>query len=105
MKRKLRREILESVCKIRKEENGSDRDHSREVGSSFLIASGDPTELFETIDEPFDNISFSIVQFIKRAPSTLIAATSNGATNMLAMEIVSKGTAGVAFIRNQTLWS
>lgn len=97
--------LLEPVCKIREEENGSNRDHSGEVGSSFFIASGNAAKLLETIDEPFDNVSLSIVQFIKSASSTLIAATSNGATNMLAMEIVSKGTAGVAFIRNQTLWS
>jgi hypothetical protein len=34
-----------------------------------------------------------------------IAATSNGATNMLAMEVVSKGAAGIAFICHQSFWT
>ena len=34
-----------------------------------------------------------------------IATTSNGATNMMSMEILSKRMAGVAFICHQTLWT
>ena len=58
--------LLEPVCKIRKEENGSNGDHGREVGSSFFIASGNASKLLETIDESFNNISLAIMLFVER---------------------------------------
>jgi len=57
--------LLEPVCKIRKEENGSNGDHGCKVGGSFFIASGNASELFETIDEPFHNIPFFVILFTK----------------------------------------
>ncbi len=94
--------FLESVCKIGEEENGSNGDHGSEIGGTFLIASGNATEMLETIDETFHDISLSVVCFIEWASALFIAATSDGATNMVTMKIGSKGTAGVAFICHQT---
>ena len=97
--------LLEPVCKIRKEENGSNRNHGREIDGTFFIAGGNTTKLLETIDEPFDNVSFAIMLFVERTSASFIATTSNGAMNVFAMEIISKGTASVAFIRNQAFWT
>jgi len=96
---------LEPVCKIGEQENGSNGNHGREIDGTFFIASGNTTKLLETIDKPFDNVSFVIMLFVERTSASFIATTSNGATNMFAMEIVSKGTTGVAFIRNQAFWT
>jgi hypothetical protein len=52
--------LLEPVCKIRKEEKRGDCYHGREIGSPFLITSGDASELLKTIDKAFDNIAFAI---------------------------------------------
>jgi len=52
--------FLEPVCKIRKEEKRGDCYHGREIGSPFLITSGDASELLKTIDKAFDNIAFAI---------------------------------------------
>ena len=56
---------LEPVCKIGKEENRSNGDHRREIGGSFFIASGNATKLFETIDEPFNDIPLSVLLFVE----------------------------------------
>ena len=92
--------ILEPVCKIRKEEDRSNRNHGREVGGSFFIASGDATKLLETIDKPFDDVSFSIVLFVEGSSATFIATMSNRTTNMFSMKVVPKGMTSIAFIRN-----
>ena len=97
--------MLEPVCKIGKEENGSDGDHGREIGSSFFIASSNATKLFETIDEPFHDIPFSVVLFVEEASTSFVAAPSDGTANMVALEIVAKGSTGVAFVCHQTLWT
>lgn len=57
--------VLEPVCKIGKEENRSNGDHRREIGGSFFIASGNATKLFETIDEPFNDIPLSVLLFVE----------------------------------------
>jgi len=36
---------LEPVCKIRKEENGSESNHGRKISGSFFITSGNATKL------------------------------------------------------------
>jgi hypothetical protein len=97
--------LLEPVCKIGKEENGSNGNHGSEIHSSLFIASGNATELLETIDETFHNISLSVVLFIERTSAPFVAASSNGAANMITMEIASQGRAGVAFVCHQTLGS
>jgi len=94
---------LEPVCKIRKEENGSDGNHGGEVGSSFFVARGNPTKLLEAIDEAFHDISFAIVRFVERTSATFGTATSNGATNVITMKVSSKRLTGIAFIGHQTL--
>jgi len=93
---------LEPVCKIRKEENGSNSDHGREIYSSFFIACGNATELFEAIDETFNNVSLAIEGFFKRTSAAFVTATSNRTANMFSMKIRTKGLAGVAFISHQT---
>ena len=97
--------FLEPVCKIGKEENGSDGDHSSKVGCPFFIASGNATELLETIDEPFNDVSLFVMLFVEGTSAAFIATTSDGATNMVTMEVLSKSLAGVAFICHQTLGS
>jgi hypothetical protein len=67
--------------------------------------SGDPTKLLETIDETFDDISLSVVLFVEGTSATFVAATSKGAADMVAMEIGSQGSTGVAFICHQALRS
>jgi hypothetical protein len=52
---------LEPVCKIRKQENGCDGNHGREVSGTFFITSSDTTKLLETIDESFDNVSLAVM--------------------------------------------
>ena len=37
--------FLEPVCKIRKEENGSESNHGRKISGSFFITSGNATKL------------------------------------------------------------
>lgn len=96
------RDFLEPVCKIRKEENGSNSDHGREIYSSFFIACGNATELFEAIDETFNNVSLAIEGFFKRTSAAFVTATSNRTANMFSMKIRTKGLAGVAFISHQT---
>ena len=97
--------MLEPVCKIGKEENGSNGDHGSEIGSSFLIASCNAPELLETVDESFNDIPPSVVLFVERTSTSLVAAPGNRAANMETMEIFAKGTAGVAFIGHQTPWT
>jgi hypothetical protein len=96
---------LEPVCKIRKQENGGNGNHSREVGSPFFIARGNATELFEAIDEPFHDVSLSIMVFVKRTSAMFIATPSNGAANMVTMEIASQGGTSVALVSHQALRS
>jgi hypothetical protein len=97
--------ILEPVCKIGKEENGGNRDHGGEVGCSFLVASSNPTELLETIDESLDDIPLSVILFGERTSAPFGTAPSNGAANMVTMEIASQDRTGVAFVCHQTLRS
>src|SRR5690348_12644608 len=78
---------LEPVCKIGKEENRSNGNHGSEIHSSLFITSGNASELLETIDESFNNISFSVVLFIERTSAPFVAASSNGVANMITMEI------------------
>jgi transposase len=40
------RKFLEPVCKIRKEKDGSQSNHGREISSTFFIASGNTSKLF-----------------------------------------------------------
>jgi len=94
---------LEPVCKIRKQKNRSNCDHGREIGSSFFIACGNAAKLLETINEPLDNVSFSIERFFKGTSSTLIASTSNRTANMFLMKIRAKVLAGIAFICHQAI--
>jgi hypothetical protein len=96
--------LLEPVCKIGKQENGSNGNPGRKVGSSFFIASGDTTKLLEAMDEPFKHVSLVIVRFIERRSAMFIATTSNGATNMMSREILSKRRTGVRFVCHQALW-
>ncbi len=96
---------LEPVCKIRKEENRSNGDHSREIAGSFFIARGNSTELFETINETLNDVSFAIERFVKGTSSTLITTTGNRTTNMLLMKIRTKSLASVAFIGYQAPWT
>jgi hypothetical protein len=93
--------FLEPVCKIGKEENGSKGNHGREVSCPLFIASGNASELLEAIDESFHNIPLSIVLFVERASAPFVAASSNGAANMITMEITSQGSTGVAFVCHQ----
>ncbi len=97
--------ILEPVCKIRKQEKRGNCDHGREIGGSFLIASGNASELLQAIDQAFNNIALAIVQCFKRTSSTFVAPASNGTTDILLMKIPAKDLTGVAFVCNQTLWT
>ena len=80
-------------------------DHGSEVGGSFFIAGGNATKLLETIDESFHDISLAVVLLIERTSAPFIATTSNGATNMVTMKILSKSMTGVAFVCHQGLRS
>lgn len=95
--------LLEPVCKIRKEENRSESNHGREISSAFFIASGDPTELFEAIDQTFDNVALTIKLPVERAWVVFVPAMRNGAANISLMEILPKHSASVAFVRDQAL--
>lgn len=97
--------FLEPVCKIGKEKNGSNGNHGREVGGTFFIARGNAPELFEPIDESFNDISLLVLLFVEGTSAPFIATPSNGATNMVTVEIASQGRTGIAFVCHQTLWA
>ena len=90
--------LLEPVCKIRKEEKWSNCDHGREISSSFFVTSSDTTKLLKSIDEPFNDVAFAVMWFLKGTSATFVALASDSKTNILSMKISAKGSAGVALI-------
>ncbi len=96
------RKCLEPVCKIRKEKNSSNGDHGREVRCPLFVASGNASELFETIDKSFSDVSLSVVLLVEGTSAAFVSAPSDSAANMTTMEIVSQGSTGVDFVGHQT---
>jgi hypothetical protein len=97
--------LLEPVCKIGKEENRGKSNHGSEVRSSFFGARRNAPELLETIDKSFNDISLSVVLLVEGTSALFITTPSDGATDMVTMEIASQGSAGVAFVGHQALGS
>lgn len=51
--------VSRACMQNQKRENRSERNHGREISSSFFIACGNAAELLETINKTLDNISLS----------------------------------------------
>ena len=61
-------QTLEPVCKINKEENGSESNHGREVTSStFFIANSDTAKLFQAINLTFNDVTLTIKLLVESA--------------------------------------
>ena len=73
--------FLGSVCKLRKQENGSESNHGSKVLGAFFIASGNPAKLLDAVDETFNNIASAILLFVKATTMLLVLPSRNGVAN------------------------
>jgi hypothetical protein len=98
-------DVLGSVCKLKPEQNGGDRQHGFIVGSSLFIAGGNPTKVLQAVNQPLNPIPLTIDLFVKRTTTMFIDPARNRVTNPSSAQEPTKLIAALAFVSHHTLWT
>jgi hypothetical protein len=95
--------LLGCVCKLQPEYDRGQVQHRQIVSSPFLIARGNASELFETIDQTLDFIPLPVEAVVKRAGAMLPAFAGNREADPMPPQVLSNRPAALGLIADEPL--
>src|SRR5919108_1333793 len=96
-------QVVGRVCKLQPGYDRGQVHHRQIVRSPFLIACGNPSELFETIDQTLDFIPLPIAAAVKWSGALLAVCARNRAADPMAPQVLSNRPATIGLIADEPL--
>ena len=79
-------------------------DRSQKSVCQFVVACCDPSELFEIIEEPFDQVSLAIQREIRRSLHGPVCLGRDDRSDLTLPKTVDEGVRIISFVGQKGLW-